>query len=194
MTGGYGGWFKVFGAGGTSYTDAKVKTDTSGNLSITDATFTVNSGANNIKTSTSTFDATYSTLAIINSGSPDSASFISRGIVMYYNGSKVGALVRSPSGAYGELSLQGNGTYILLTSLTGICRADGGFQVGGSTGKGATLSFIDGASATFVGGILSANTGATITKITQQINVAKPGGGYYELYFNNGILSGVNSF
>ena len=146
----YGGWFQVFGAGGSGYYNAKVRTDTSGNLYITDASLSITSGSFQIHTSPVTFDQSYGSLALIAEGYPDKASFISRGMVIYYAGSNIGALVRAPGGGWGELTLQG-GSYVYLSGNSGVCRADGGFQVGGYVGVteyvnvgGVYLRFVNG--------------------------------------------------
>jgi hypothetical protein len=77
------------------------------------------------------------------SGSGDKAEFISRGLVVLYGGSTLGALVRSPSSTTaselviygaGSLKIHGNG-------VTGIMRADGGFQVGGSVAIDSARNF-----------------------------------------------------
>ena len=129
----YGGWFSVFGAGGTGYTTAKVYTNTAGNLFIKDADFQINSGAYKIYSSTTTFDSTYSTIAWMVDGGGQKTSLISRGVVIYEGATKVGALVRSPTGAYLDLECT-TGGYILLSGQTGVVRADGGFKVGANDG------------------------------------------------------------
>lgn len=153
-TGQYGGWFLLFGAGGSSYTNAAVKTDASGNLYITNANLSVSISGYSATLSPSTIDPEYSSLAMNIVGGSDKAAFVSRGMILYSGGAKVGAFVRSPFGGYGELSLMttGGGNYILLTAQTGIARADGGFQVGGSTGNTANVDCA-GVHLKFVGGI-----------------------------------------
>lgn len=150
-TGNYGGWFKLFGAGGSDYTSAKVKTDSGGNLSINDATFTINAAPYKLYTSTTTFDSSYGSLALKVEASPDAAALVSRGIVIYYSSSNVAALVRSPSGGWGELTLSG-GSYVFASGQTGVVRADGGFAVSSSTGVTETVN-VGGVNLRFVGGI-----------------------------------------
>ena len=125
----YGGWFQVFGAGGTGYADAKVKTD-AGNLFLTDCTLNI---SNQIKTSPTTFDSTYSTLALNNDNGTDKASFISRGMVFYYAGGKIGSLIRTGTGGtYLELEMNAGGSsYVLINGPSGV-RSDQGFAVGGA--------------------------------------------------------------
>ena len=126
----YGGWFKVLGAGGTSYSTAKVYTDTSGNLFLKDADLNIGGGV--LTTSPATFDATYSVLAWKATNSPDSASFFSRGLVLYYNGTKIGSVVRSPGGGWMEIECPAaGGAYVLISGNTGV-RSDQGYSVGGS--------------------------------------------------------------
>jgi len=156
-TGNYGGWFQLFGAGGSSYSDAKVKTDTGGNLSIINASFSVSGGGSTLATSPSTFDDVgYGSLALNNTGGNDKAQFISRGMVIYYGGTKVAAFNRAPSTANGELTIQNTagGNYIFLDGSTGRVRADGGFQVGGNLGQTRTVT-ISGTTLYFTGGLLT---------------------------------------
>jgi hypothetical protein len=127
-TGAYGGWFKVFGAGGTGYSDAKVKTDTSGNLFINNAALSITAGSDTLSTGPTTFDATYSSLALTLVGGGYQTSVVTRGLVLYSGGSKIGALVRAPGGAWAELELLGSG-YTLLSGNAGI-RSDKGYYVG----------------------------------------------------------------
>jgi hypothetical protein len=155
--GAYGGWFSVFGAGGTYYGNAPIYTDTAGNLyirntnltgntitnsnvtgSTIDSTSTINGSSvtnpslnvsGQIYTSPQTFDATYSTLAFVNQSGADQTNFISRGLVIYYNGQKVGSLVRSPNGAYMAAEFTVGGAYVLIDGANGV-RSDAGYLVG----------------------------------------------------------------
>jgi hypothetical protein len=170
----YGGWFQLFGAGGTSYSNAPIYTDASGNLFIRSANMNgstlsgpslTNPSINvsgQIYTSPSTFDATYSTLAWINEQSPDKTSFISRGLVFYYNNSKIGSLVRSPNGGYVEMELLG-AAYVLINGSGGV-RSDAGYSVGATR--------VINSSGQFAGGV-STNS-SIFTSSTVQAN-----GGYY---------------
>jgi hypothetical protein len=147
-SGSYGGWFQLFGAGGTSYGNAPIYTDTGGNLHITspnltNATLTnanisgstlSNPSVNingQILTSPQTFDATYGSLALQNAQPPDMTSFVSRGIVFYYNNTKIGSLVRSPNGAYLEMECTIGGSYVLINGSAGV-RSDNGYWIAGS--------------------------------------------------------------
>jgi hypothetical protein len=164
-TGDYGGWFKQIGAGGTGYSDAKVRTDAAGSLFIRDAdTEIINtSTATRLRTSPTTFDGTYSSIMLIaeqTSGAGDKAEFISRGLVVLYGGSTVGAFVRHPSQtSAAQCILYGPGKQILLDGYTGICRADGGFQFIGNPGQTVTIEYTKPGGATgslqFQGGILT---------------------------------------
>jgi len=139
----HGGWFQVFGAGGTGYANAKVKTDLSGNLTITDAAVNITGGASTISTSPSTFDASYGTLALNNADFTDRCAFISRGLVFYYGGSKIGSLVRSPFGGFLELdfTLPGGSQYVLISGANGI-RSDSGYSVAGQTVINSSRQFV----------------------------------------------------
>jgi hypothetical protein len=139
----YGGWFQVLAASGTGYGDAKFKTDTSGNLTITDANLTVNGGGGKVYTSPTTFDPTYSTVAWIAEGGSDKCSHISRGLVFYSSNSKIGSIVRSPSGTWMELEFPTPGYVLISGSGGGTVRADGGFGVAGAAGVSG--SFVAGA-------------------------------------------------
>jgi hypothetical protein len=171
----YGGWFQVWGAGGTAYSNAPIYTDTAGNLHIvsanlsganlTNSTITGGSVTNSnlningqIITGPQTFDSTYGSLALQNKQEPDTASLVSRGLVLYYNDQVVGSFVRSPYGGYASLELLGSGGYILAiggpaTSTTGYIRSDGGYRVASQIGRTVTLN-IGGTILNFAGGIL----------------------------------------
>ena len=129
----YGGAFKVFAAAGTSYADAKIKCDFAGNLYITNANFNVTAGGYSIYTNPTTFDASYGSLGMFAEGGTDKAALVSRGVVIYASGTNVGALVRSPSGNYGVLTLSG-GSLVQCTGNDGVVRADGGFASAGAVG------------------------------------------------------------
>src|SRR4030095_5452039 len=74
----YGGWFQVFGAGGSNYATAKVYTNSSGNLFIRDADMSVSASGSTISTSPTTYDPTYSSLMvkIISGGTADEARYV----------------------------------------------------------------------------------------------------------------------
>jgi hypothetical protein len=157
----YGGWFKVLGAGGAGYSSAKVYTDASGNLFIRDADLNIGNGV--LTTSPATFDASYSVLAWKATNSPDSASFFSRGIVLYYNGSKIGALVRGPVSGVAELEFgAGTSNYVLIRGTDGV-RSDQGFSVGGAKVINSSGQFTGQVTGTFTGTVTgSVNTGGTV--------------------------------
>lgn len=151
----YGGWFQVLAASGTGYGDAKFKTDTSGNLTITDANLTVNGGGGKVYTSPTTFDPTYSTVAWIAEGGSDKSSHISRGMVFYSNNSKIGSVVRSPSGTWMELEFPTPGYVLISGSNGGTVRADGGFGVAGAAGVSGTFTSANGKTVTVTKGIIT---------------------------------------
>ncbi len=168
--GSFGGWFKLFGAGGTNYGNAPIYTDAGGNLfirnqnltnaNITDPTFKVNGSSAVIATSPTTFDPTYSALAMTNTQGADMASFVSRGLILYYSGTKVASFIRDPGGSWASLEFPntlGNG-YIILNGHDGTIRADGGYGISGNVGRTVsfTLALAAGGSVTlnFKGGIL----------------------------------------
>jgi hypothetical protein len=146
LTGGfYGGWFKVFGAGGTNYNDAVVKTDLSGNLYITDADISitnVNTGTK-LVTNPSRYDASYSSIAVgimQTSGSGgDRIELLSRGLVVFNGGTAVSNQVcsinRHPSTpAAGEVVVRNAGAIkIHLDGAAGIVKAISGYWNNGST-------------------------------------------------------------
>ena len=144
LTGGvYGGWFQVFGAGGSGYSTAKVYTNTAGNLFIRDADISIASANGTISTSTTTFDSTYSSIALRAVLGSDNVSLVSRGMVFYNNSTKIGSLVRSPNGTYLELECAGSGAdYVLISGNNGI-RSDRGYRVGSNTGKTMNVTFRD---------------------------------------------------
>lgn len=193
-SGDYGGWFKVFGAGGTGYTDAKIKSDISGNLSITDAALSINAGGNGrIRTSPTTYGTSYSSIALIVELSLERTEVISRGCVVFYNNQQVGALARHASVPNaGTLTLYNGPATVVLDGSTGTVQANGAFNCNGAAGQSQSIgSFPDGRTMTFSGGILTGYNGPTFTPITKQMNIAKFGGGWYEAYFTNGLLAGV---
>ena len=168
----YGGAFKVFAAAGTGYADAKIKCDTSGNLTITNASFTITASGYSIYTTPATFDSSYGSLALVAEGGTDKASHVSRGMVIYASGATVGALVRSPSGNWGELTLSSGGSPKMVISgqtgtvyAIGTIRSDSGFQVGSLAG---------------------------INPPGGNVQYVKPGGATGLLWFSGGILVGLD--
>jgi len=130
-----------------------VKTDASGNLTITDAALTINGSGGKVYAGPSTFDATYSTVAWIAEGGVDKASHISRGLVLYSSGVKIGALV-GVAGGYMNMEFT-TGGYVLITGQTGVVRADGGFAVSGSAGATGSFTSSNGKTVTVTKGIVT---------------------------------------
>jgi hypothetical protein len=126
---GYGGWFLVFGAGGSGYSTANVYTDTGGNLYVKQANFTLVNGSYTISMNPTTFDASYSSLTVDVSDSSVKASHVSRGIVIRESGSVIGDFVRAPSGG-AQLEIGTGSNYVLITGANGV-RSDQGMTVGG---------------------------------------------------------------
>lgn len=160
LTGGsFGGWFKVFGAGGTGYSTAKVYTDTSGNLYVKDAYFSVAASGSTINASPATFDSTYSSLAVEVVTGSDKAKLISRGLAVWNGSNYVVTANRSPTTANcGEVVVYKAGTIMItLDGVTGRARADGGFQCGIYVGSGTSTTpvvvTISGVTMRFVGGL-----------------------------------------
>jgi len=147
MTGSvYGGWFKVFGAGGTSYATANVYTNTSGSLFIRNADLLITSASSgNIATSPTTTDSTYTSIALKVTKGSEVASLVSRGLI-FYDTTKIGSLVRSPNGAYLEFESSSGtaGEYVLISGKNGT-RSDKGFTVGSNAGKTMKVTFRDAA-------------------------------------------------
>ena len=132
----YGGWFKVFGAGGTYYGDAKVKTDLSGNLSINDASFTVThpGSGSSVVTSPANYDATYSSVSLNVQDATNATQHVSRGVVVMQGSWQCAAIVRGPTSGAGEVVVRGNNVIkIHLNGVDGVCRADGGYVVGATS-------------------------------------------------------------
>jgi hypothetical protein len=147
----YGGWFRVFGAGGSNFYDARIKSDTAGNLGIYNANFSVTSGSYTVSITPTTIDPDYGSLSVKVSDPAATASVVSRGLIIYSGSTKVGAFNRAPGGGWGEITLYG-GSYIILSGNTGQIRADGGYAVSGSTGVTRTVA-VNGVTLEFRGGI-----------------------------------------
>ena len=166
LTGGqYGGWFKLFGAGGTGYSTAKVYTDSGGSLFIKDADLAINYGSTSaITTSPTSYDATYTSLMLkITTGTKDETRFISRGMVVYDTTTKRGYCGKNSSG-YMEMECSDPAKYILISGSNGSIRADGGYQCGGRSGVGSHAS-------------------------PTTITYAKPGGGQGTIEIAGGIVT-----
>ena len=148
-TGGYGGWFQIFGAGGSGYSTAKLYTDTGGNAYVNNVNFTVTAGGTTITMSPVTVDPTYSSGAVQVINGSDKTYVVSRGIILYSGSTVIGSLDRANGGAWAELVV---GSIFLNSGGTNLCRADGGFGVAGNTGQTETVS-ISGVSLRFMGGI-----------------------------------------
>jgi hypothetical protein len=163
LTGGvYGGWFKVFGAGGTGYADAKVYTDAAGSLFIRNVDLTITSANGTLSTSPTVFDATYTSITMKLVQGSDSISLVSRGIVFYSSSSKIGSLVRSPSGSYLEMEMGAGASYILMSGQYGI-RSDQGYSVGGTKVINSSGQFTGTVTGTFAGTVTgSVNTTGTV--------------------------------
>jgi len=174
-----GGWFQMFGVGGTSYANAPLYSDASGNLvirntnltgatmsggTLTDPTISV---SGQISAGPQTFDQTYSSLAWKNVSGSDQSSLVSRGLVLYYNGSKIGSVVRAPGGGWMEIEFPTGGGYILLSGQQGI-RSDAGYLVAGTRIINSSGQFIG----TVAGSVSTASS--MFTSSTMQAN-----GGYY---------------
>jgi hypothetical protein len=104
----------------------------SGNLFIKNATLTIIGPNSTISSSPSTYDTSYSTLALLNTDNANAyqVSMVSRGLVFYSPvGTKIGSLVRSPGGAYLELECTVGGGYVLINGANGV-RSDKGYLVG----------------------------------------------------------------
>ena len=97
----YGGAFKVFAAAGVDYASAKLKCDISGNLYLTNANISITASGYTLTTSPSTFDSSYSSLALTIEGGGDKAALVSRGIIAYASGVNCAALVRHRLAAAG---------------------------------------------------------------------------------------------
>jgi predicted transcriptional regulator len=179
----YGGWFKVFGAGGGSYTDAKVKTDTSGNLAITDANLTVTNAASStvFTVSPTTFDSTYSSVALTVSGSTYKTVQVSRGVVIYNGSTRYGSFAISPSTGWPVLEIPNPSGYIQLDGSTAICRADGGFQVFGTPVINNGGVFVSAAGISTTGQI--STSGAIVAN-----------NGFYISYPGNALISNTGQF
>lgn len=192
--GAYGGWFQLFGAGGTSYANAPIFTDSNGNLTIravnmsgssisganiTNSTLTNSSLSQptiningQITTGPQVFDGTYGSLAMQNSDGTDMTSFISRGLVFYNGGQKIGSLVRSPYGNYLALECTVGGAYVLIDGANGV-RSDSGYVVAGQRVINNAGQFVG----TVVGAVSSNST--IYTASSCQANGGFYGGGFF---------------
>lgn len=160
LTGGFfGGWFQVFGAGGTQYSDAKIRSDTSGNLGIYDAGFTItNSGSGTVlSTGPAVFDSSYNSLKLQIAGGSDQAVLVSRGLVVTYGGTTVVSCNRSPTAGCGEVVVgrTGSGNQIILAGSDASVRADGGFSVAGAVGANGVFTMAVGTKITVTKGIVT---------------------------------------
>lgn len=157
-TAGYGGWFKMFGAGGTAWANANIYTDASGNTYVRNAAFSVTSGSYSVTITPQTFDPTYSSLAIRIVTGADSSSFVSRGVVVYGNNNQVGFLVRDPANPNNaQMGLYAGGaTSILLNGSDGRIRG-AIFQCAGDPGVTENV-VISGTTLHFSGGIYIGHT------------------------------------
>ena len=170
-----GAWFQTLSVGGSSYGTGVIKANSSGQITIDYAA--ANNSNNKILLSQTTYDAAYTTagMRIQNGVSPaagsDTTWFISRGMVVYGSGNYQSnyyavSVNRDPtSSGAGEVVVYGAtaSSYIRLSGSDGRCRADGGYQVGGSVGVTGSILPVTGINTTLV----SAVTGISTT--TQQI-------------------------
>ena len=195
-SGNWGVWAKVFGAGGTGYSDAKIKSDTAGNLSIVNAALTITASDNSrVRSSPVTYGTSYASIALVVDSGLEQTEHISRGIVMFYNSAQVCALVRHPSQANaGTMTIYGAGTLVILADgSNGTVRANGGFLVGSNVGITQVANFPNGSGLSFAGGICYGYTAPTFTPLTKQLNIPIFGSttAWYECYFTNGLLGAV---
>jgi hypothetical protein len=194
-TGNYGGWFKLFGAGGSDYSSAKVYTDVGGSLFIRDADLSISGSYGTLSTSPTTFDSTYTSIALKATYGSDYATFISRGIVCYSSSSMRAALVRSPSDANaGEMTLYYGTTLVIhANGADRTIRAESGYKTG--TGSGTVVL---NASGQFVGpsintaGVAKADGGFQCQTYTGQntaVQVTATNGQKVTLTWTGGILT-----
>jgi len=161
-SGNEGAWFKALSVGGTSYGTGVIKANTSGQITIDYAA--ANNSNNKILLSQTTYDTAYTTagMRISNGVNPasgdDTTWFISRGMVVYGSGNYQSnfyavTVNRDPtSSGAGEVVVYGAtaSSYIRLSGSDGRCRADGGYQVGGSVGVTGSILPVTGINTTLV--------------------------------------------
>jgi hypothetical protein len=161
-SGNEGAWFKALSVGGTSYGTGVIKANTSGQITIDYAA--ANNSNNKILLSQTTYDTAYTTagMRISNGVNPASGSdttwYISRGMVVYGSGNYQSnfyavTVNRDPtSSGAGEVVVYGAtaSSYIRLSGSDGRCRADGGYQVGGSVGVTGSILPVTGINTTLV--------------------------------------------
>ena len=148
----FGVWAKIGGFGGTGYEDATVYTDTNGNLFVRNAALTItgkDAVPTILETSQTTYDPTYSSLALwLHKNGDSETRLISRGIVCYDpSGLQVCALVRTPTDpTAGGLTIYGGGTIKVWARGDdgGTIMATGGYRITAST-------FVINSSGVFVG-------------------------------------------
>ena len=148
----FGGWFKLFGAGGTGYFDAKIKSDAAGNLAITNSNFTIAVSGSTVSMTPATIDSTYGSLAVQVADASNSTSIVSRGVILYQGGGKIGSFNRAPGGPWAELVMGSGGSTVIIEGGSGTVRADGGFTSAGQTGVTRSVT-ISGVTLNFKGGI-----------------------------------------
>jgi len=132
----FGVWGKLAAFGGSGYNNAAIYTDTAGNLTIRQTSFTISGAAgtpaagSSITSSPSTYDATYGSIAWqVNKPGDSTAALVSRGLVLKTGGGiACGSFVRSPTVGHensSELVLnnQAGSLTILLDGFNGSIRA-----------------------------------------------------------------------
>lgn len=183
-----GGWFKFFGAGGDNYNNAKIKTSETvsgfppkstysldlldANLSITNTNVTPAIGNTSVYTSPTTFEATYSSIALNVSGSNQNngsskTMLVTRGLVFQNNLNTRGSFNRHSANEDSmELVIYNGGTIQChLNGPTGVIGCTGFFSIRGQAdGKGGQFTY------------------------------SKPGGGQGVLNFVGGIMTGGSLF
>jgi len=149
-----GGWFKFFGAGGTNYNTAKIKTsETSAgvysldlldaNLSITNTNAAPSIGNTSVYTSPATFEATYSSISLNVSGSNQNngsskTMLVTRGLVFQNNLQTRGSFNRHVANEDTMEMVIYNGSTITChtNGATGVIGCTGYFEIrGGGQGK-----------------------------------------------------------
>ena len=165
------------------YGDAShyVEVTSAGDINLVGGKLSINVGGQ-ISTSNATFDATYNSLCLKNELAPDAATFISRGMVIYYQSVKIGAMVRGanpPTANWMEIEFPtGAGrSYALLSGQAGVgMRSDAGYSVGGVRCIDSNGKFIAEVTGTCSGPITGTISGSVSTAGTVYAGGGHSGG------------------
>jgi hypothetical protein len=184
-SGNEGGWLKTLSVGGTSYANGKLKADSSGNVTINDATLTLNLNGitTTISNASDSIGSTIAGMRITNNTSSYYTSYRSDSIALT-DGSvarvRIGAGGGSPDpGGTVAVNNTSGSTTITLTGGSGIVSASS-FSIGATPGTTASTSVLTGLTVT------SVNALGSLTVTTASIN-------YLDAPASVNAVTGVNT-